>query len=197
MKNFWKPIIIVLVAGIMAADVFLDQRTRAQVEAVTLGRSDLDLPVGTSVGKLAPDFTGTTLDGQTFRLSEMRGKTVLINVFASWCGPCRLEMPHLVELSNQVDPNEVVFVGLNLQENPDAVSAFKGEFGIEFPLVLNEDGKLTNELYTPIGLPTSWFIDQDGVVRYVFSGAMTGDVLENVLEDVIAGREPDPFDTSS
>ena len=59
--------------------------------------------------------------------------------------------------------------------------------------MLNEDGSLTNNLYTPIGLPTSWFIDQDGVVRYVFAGAMTREVLQNVLEDIIAGKEPDPF----
>jgi len=195
MKTLWKPIVIILVAGIMAADVFLDQRTSAQAEVVTLASSDLDLPVGTKVGELAPDFTGTTLEGEPFRLSELRGKTDLINVFASWCGPCRLEMPHLVQVLNELDPEEVVFLGLNLQENPEAVSAFKEEFGIEFPLILNEDGKLTNGLYTPIGLPTSWFIDKDGVVRYVFSGAMTREVLENVLDDVINGREPDPFAT--
>lgn len=195
MKTLWKPIVIILVVGIMAADVFIDQRTNAQAEAVTLAKSDLNLPVGTRVGELAPDFTGTTLDGQTIRLSDLRGKTVLINVFASWCGPCRLEMPHLIQVSNELDPEEVVFVGLNLQENPDAVTTFRDEFGIDFPLVLNEDGQLTNGLYTPIGLPTSWFIGREGVVRYVFSGAMTREVLENVLDDVLAGREPDPFKT--
>ena len=195
MKSLWKPIIIILVAGIMAADVILDQRTGAQAEAVTPGGSDSDLPVGTRVGQLAPDFTGSTLQGQNIRLSDLRGKTVLLNVFASWCGPCRLEMPHLVQLSNEFDPGEVVFVGLNLQENPEAVSAFRDEFGIDFPLILNEDGSLTNGLYTPVGLPTSWFIDREGVVRYMFSGAMTKEVLENILDDVIARREPDPFGT--
>lgn len=195
MKTLWKPIVIILVVCIMAVDVFLDQRTNAQAEVVTLAGSDLTLPVGTRIGELAPDFTGTTLEGDTVRLSDLRGKTVLINVFASWCGPCRLEMPHLVQLSNELDQDEVVFVGLNLQENPDSVTTFRDEFGIDFPLVLNEDGQLTNGLYTPIGLPTSWFIDREGVVGYVFSGAMTREVLENVLDDVIAGREPAPFKT--
>jgi len=195
MKTLWKPIVIILVVCIMAVDVFLDQRTNAQAEVVTLAGSDLTLPVGTRIGELAPDFNGTTLEGDTVRLSDLRGKTVLINVFASWCGPCQLEMPHLVQLSNELDQDEVVFVGLNLQENPDSVTTFRDEFGIDFPLVLNEDGQLTNGLYTPIGLPTSWFIDREGVVRYVFSGAMTREVLENVLDDVIAGREPAPFKT--
>jgi len=196
MKRIWKPLVLILVIGIMAADVFFDQRAIAQSQTEAAVQSDLDLPVGTKVGELAPNFTGTTLDGETIHLSNLRGKTVLINVFASWCGPCRLEMPHLVEAADQFGDQEVVFVGINLQENPEAVKAFRDEFNVQFPLVLNEDGSLTNNLYTPIGLPTSWFIDQDGVVRYVFAGAMTRDVLQNVLDDVIAGRKPDPFRTS-
>jgi len=196
MKRIWKPLVLILVIGIMVADVFFDQRAIAQSQTEAAVQSDLDLPVGTRVGELATNFTGTTLDGETIRLSDLRGKTVLINVFASWCGPCRLEMPHLVEASDQFEDQEVVFVGINLQENPEAVEAFRDEFNVQFPLVLNEDGSLTNNLYTPIGLPTSWFIDQDGVVRYVFAGAMTREVLQNVLEDVITGREPDPFRSS-
>ncbi len=196
MRRIWKPLVLILVIGIMAADVFFDQRAIAQSQTEAAVQSDLDLPVGTKVGELAPNFTGTTLDGETIRLSDLRGKTVLINVFASWCGPCRLEMPHLVEAADLFEDHEVVFVGINLQENPEAVEAFRDEFNVQFPLVLNEDGSLTNNLYTPIGLPTSWFIDQDGVVRYVFAGAMTREVLQNVLDDVITGREPDPFRTS-
>ncbi len=196
MSRIWKPLVLILVIGIMAADVFFDQRAIAQSQTEAAVQTDLDLPVGTKVGELAPNFTGTTLDGETIRLSDLRGKTVLINVFASWCGPCRLEMPHLVEAADQFGDQEVVFIGINLQENPEAVEAFRDEFNVQFPLVLNEDGSLTNNLYTPIGLPTSWFIDQDGVVRYVFAGAMTREVLQNVLDDVIAGREPDPFRTS-
>ena len=196
MRRIWKPLVLILVIGIMATYVFLDQRAIAQTQTEAEVQSDLDLPVGTKVGELAPNFTGTTLDGETIRLSDLRGKTVLINVFASWCGPCRLEMPHLVEAADQFGDQEVVFIGINLQEKQEAVEAFRDEFNVKFPLVLNEDGSLTNNLYTPIGLPTSWFIDQDGVVRYVFAGAMTREVLQNVLEDIIAGKEPDPFRTS-
>jgi len=193
MRRIWKPFILILVIGIMATYVLLDQRAIAQTQTEAEVQSDLDLPVGTNIGELAPNFTGTTLDGGTIRLSDLRGKTVLINVFASWCGPCRLEMPHLVEAADQFGDQEVVFIGINLQEKQEAVEVFRDEFNVKFPLVLNENGSLTNNLYTPIGLPTSWFIDQDGVVRYVFAGAMTREVLQNVLEDIIAGKEPDPF----
>ena len=135
MRRIWKPLVLILVIGIMAADVFFDQRAIAQSQTEAL-QSDLDLPVSTRVGELAPNFTGTTLDGETIRLSDLRGQTVLINVFASWCGPCRLEMPHLVEAADQFGDQEVVFVGINLQENPEAVEAFRDEFNVQFPLVL-------------------------------------------------------------
>lgn len=199
-KKLWRPLTLVLVIGIMAADVFLDYRAGFDRQSAlgqpetALDESVAALPVGTSAGERAPDFVGTTLDGSEIQLSDLRGKTVLVNIFASWCAPCRLEAPHLVEV-NQKLGDDVIFIGLNLQESPDEVAGFKEEFEIGFPLVLNEDGQLT-ELYQPIGLPTSWVIDELGVVRYVHAGPVTADFLERAIRDVQAGREPDPFGTS-
>jgi thiol-disulfide isomerase/thioredoxin len=125
-------------------------------------------------------------------LSELSGKLVVVNVFASWCGPCRAETPHLVEVYKQIDRDRVEFIGLNLQETPKAVESFKDEFSIDYPLVLDEGGGIT-DIYRPIGLPTTWFIDQDGIIRFSFSGPMTKESLQVILEDVEAGRDPDPF----
>lgn len=193
MRKIWKTIILVFVAGIMAGDLILDYQTQAQVHPQNIEIAELlGLSVGTNVGELAPDFTGTTLDGEIITLSSLKGKLVLVNVFASWCGPCRVEAPHLVEVYNAIDSEQFEFVGLNLQETPEAVEFFRDEFFIDFPLVLNEGGGLTN-IYRPVGLPTTWFIDRDGIVRFVFSGPMTKEVLQVILDDVDAGREPDPF----
>ncbi|MFC1878937.1 TlpA family protein disulfide reductase [Chloroflexota bacterium] len=192
MKKYWKIIFLILVIGIMATDMVIDSR-RSYAAQETQGQHPLDLPSGTAVGELAPDFSGQTLDGKTFRLSDHTGKIVVLNVFATWCGPCRLEMPHLVEGYNQVSNQGVVFIGINLQENPAAVSGFRDEFGVNFPLLLDPNGELTNNLYRPIGLPTTWFIDPQGVVQYVYSGAMTGEVLVRIIEDIQAGRQPNPF----
>jgi len=193
MKKIWKVIILVLVVGIMTGDLILDYRTQAQAHPQDTEAAELlGLSVGITVGELAPDFTGTTVDGETVTLSELKGKLVLVNVFASWCGPCRVEAPHLVEVYNTTDRDQIEFIGLNLQETPEAVEFFRDEFFIDFPLVLNESGDLTN-IYRPIGLPTTWFIDRDGVIRFVFSGAMTKEALQVILDDVEAGREPDPF----
>ena len=192
LNKIWKPLFLILVVSVLAADLYFDYRANAENPAAQTSESTVDIPIGTSIGELAPDITGTTLDGETLSLSELRGELVLVNVFASWCGPCRAETPHLVEVFNEVDNEGIEFVGLNLSESSDAVSIFKDEFDINFPLLLNEDGRLT-EVYQPIGLPTSWFIDSDGVVRYVFAGPMTKDMLTGILEDIEAGRDPDPF----
>ena len=201
MKTIWKPLVLFLVVGIMSVDLFVDYRAglASQVATGETANGDevsiQDLPVGLAEGELAPDFSGTTLAGEEVRLSDFRGKTVLVNIFASWCGPCRLEAPHLAEVFNEAG-DDVVFIGLNLQESPEAVAGFKEEYSIEFPVVLNEDGRLT-EIYRPIGLPTSWFIDVDGVVRYVHAGPITKNVLAKAIEDVRAGVEPDPFAPTS
>lgn len=197
MKKMWKPLVLFLVVAVMGADVYLDlQRGREQSTAVSAappGETELaDLPVGLAEGQRAPDFTGTTLAGKNIRLSDLRGQVVLVNIFASWCAPCRVEAPHLVEVHNDLAGEEVAFIGLNLQERPQEVEAFKSDFNIEFPLVLNEDGSLT-EIYRPIGLPTSWFIDEQGVIRYVHAGPITADLLSRVIEDVRAGRAVNPF----
>jgi len=150
---------------------------------------------GTSAGQLAPDFENPTLSGNTIRLSDFRGRVVVLNLFASWCGPCRLETPHLIAAYLDPTVEETAFIGINLNESLDVVAAFQKECDIPYPLVLDEDGKLTSEVYRPTGLPTTWFIDQQGIVRYVYAGAMTQEILLQILADVHAGREPDPFGT--
>ena len=193
MKKFWKVAILILVAGIMTGDLLLDYRNQAQAHPQDTEAAELlDVNVGIAVGDLAPDFTGTTVDGKTVSLSEHKGKLVVVNVFASWCGPCRVETPHLVELYNELNQDQVEFIGLNLQETPQAVQSFKEEFFIDYPLVLNEGGEIT-DIYRPIGLPTTWFIDQEGIVRFTFSGPMTKESLQVILDDVASGRKPDPF----
>lgn len=144
------------------------------------GASDQE-NVGTSLGEVAPDFTGETLDGELVTLSELRGKVVLLNVFASWCAPCLLETPHLVEAAGTYG-DKLVIVGLNLNERPEAVANYRDEFDVPYPLVMDPEGEIL-EVYTPIGLPTSWFIDPQGVVSYVHAGAMTiGQIEEAIAE---------------
>jgi thiol-disulfide isomerase/thioredoxin len=188
MKKLWRPLVLLLVVGFIAVDLFFDYRDGI-AHPVTEVAEVAGLSIGTTVGDLAPDFTGTTLDGETIRLGDLRGKVVLVNDFASWCGPCLAETPHLVEVFN-ANAEDVVFIGLNLQESEDAVVTYRDDFAVTYPLVLDPDGRLT-DIYKPIGLPTSWFIDPDGVVRYVHVGPMTAGMIQRALDEVAAGREPD------
>ena len=190
MKKLWKPLILIIVIGLVAADLFFDYRQSMRREINTvLETNQPNIPVGTSVGELAPDFTGTTIDGETIRLRDQRGKVVLINDFASWCGPCLAETPHLVEVFN-ANSERATIIGLNLLEGETEVAMYRDDFQITYPLVLDPNGDLT-EIYKPIGLPTSWFIDPDGVVRYVHAGPMTADMIQRAIEEVSVGREPD------
>ena len=187
-KRIWKPLILVLVTGVLALSLYFQVSSRADVESA----SSLDgLSVGISAGEIAPDFTGTTLDGETIRLSNFRGKIVLVNIFASWCGPCLIETPHLVDIYN-AEGGEVFIIGLNLEETEAHVTGYRDEFDVPYLLVLNQDGALT-EIYRPIGLPTSWFIDPEGVIRYVHAGPMTTPMLEEALDAIREGRDPDVF----
>jgi peroxiredoxin len=188
-KRIWKPLVLVLVVGALATSLFFQSNSSSD-EGESASSID-GLTVGINTGELAPDFTGTTLDGETIRLSDFRGKIVLVNDFASWCGPCLIETPHLVDIYN-AEGGEVVIIGLNLEETETHVAGYRDEFDVTYPLVLNQDGALT-EIYRPIGLPTSWFIDPDGVIRYVHAGPMTTPMLEEAIAALREGREPDVF----
>jgi thiol-disulfide isomerase/thioredoxin len=174
--------IIIFIAGLLAVTWYSKY---AAMEAME------HLPVGTEVGQRAPDFTGTTVDGETVRLSDYHGSIVLINDFATWCGPCLFETPHLVEIYN-AQANDIAIIGLNLQEDILDVADYQIQFGVTYPLVMDPDGRLT-DIYRPLGLPTSWFIDEEGVIRYVHTGPMNIAMIEGVLDAVREGREPDVF----
>lgn len=143
-----------------------------------------DLPPAPEKNHPAPDFSLARLNGGDLTLAELRGTPVILNFWASWCGPCRLEMPHLQEVSTAHGDNLVVLgVNLSQRENDmDDVPAFVEEFGLTFPVVLDEDGEVA-KLYKVRGQPASVFIDADGIVQTVFYGPVTKDFIEDrILE---------------
>jgi cytochrome c biogenesis protein CcmG, thiol:disulfide interchange protein DsbE len=149
---------------------------------------------GAQVGKAAPQLRGETLEGKELSLAALRGKPVVINAFASWCGPCRIEMPHLTAVYNNRS-SAVHFIGLNVQEATGDVAAFREEFQIPYPIVLDPDGELTNGSYRSIGLPTTWFVDADGIIHYIHTGPMTEEMINEQLDEILSGSkrsEPEP-----
>lgn len=124
------------------------------------------------LGEPAPDFTLATLDGQRLGLADLRGRPVLINFWASWCPPCRGEMPDLAQAAREYSDVGLVVLAVNLQEEPEAIQRYATNAGLSFPIALDRSGAVATR-YNLTGLPTSFFIDRNGVVRDLNIGALT------------------------
>lgn len=111
--------------------------------------------------KKAPDFTLKNLDGQEVTLSSFVGKIVLLNFWATWCIPCRKEMPAIDTLYQEFKDEGLVVLAIDYQETSDKIKAFLEETKVSFPILLDSEGKTTKD-YGVRGLPTSYLIDKEG-----------------------------------
>jgi len=125
-------------------------------------------------GKAAPDFTLKSLTGTNLKLSEMTGNVVLINFWASWCGPCREEMPLLNALHKKYEPLGFSVLGINVEENVDAARGFMKDFPVDFPVLLDNTNQVSQR-YQVIAMPTTVVVDRDGNIRYLHQGYKSGD----------------------
>jgi peroxiredoxin len=123
------------------------------------------------VGQAAPDLTVTSLDGATIKLSELRGKVVLLNFWATYCDPCRAEMPAMEKVYKEVVDKGGTVVAVDQKESGATVSKFVTEFGLTFPVALDEKGAAA-AVYGVQYMPTSFFLDKEGIVRYMKVGQM-------------------------
>jgi peroxiredoxin len=124
-------------------------------------------------GGPAPDFTLRTLNGPNLRLQEQRGRVVLINFWATWCGPCREEMPQLNRLYDKYRHSGFTLLGVNVDEDLRNVSTVAGQLGVKFPVLLDTD-KQVSKLYEMNAMPATLLIDRDGKVRYLHRGYRPG-----------------------
>ncbi|MDH5606834.1 MAG: TlpA family protein disulfide reductase [Anaerolineae bacterium] len=149
--------------------------------------ASLSLPAP-QAGFIAPDFTLTSLDGDSYTLSELRGKPILVNLWASWCGPCRQEMPAMQALYEEFHPEgfEILAVNAANQDNIPAAAAFVEELGLSFPILLDLDGEVSR-MYQLRALPSSFFINPDGsIAEVVIGGPMAEALLRTRIEKLIA-----------
>ena len=137
-----------------------------------------------AVGQPAPDFSLPTVGGQMTKLSDYRGKVVLVNLWATWCPPCRLEVPELVATYNRYKDSGFTILAINQGEERDQVQAFAGQYGMAFPVLLDTQGR-TQSIYPTRGIPASFLVDRQGVVRQIVVGAMDGNQLSRLLEPLL------------
>ena len=121
----------------------------------------------------APDFALKTLSGENTRLSEHRGEVVMINFWASWCAPCRQEMPLLDELYKQYQPLGFTILGVNVEQDNHKALAMLDDIPVSFP-VLFDTQSTVSKLYNVVAMPTSIIIDRDGNMRYLHHGYKPG-----------------------
>ncbi|MGH2437422.1 MAG: TlpA disulfide reductase family protein [bacterium] len=125
-------------------------------------------------GGRAPEFSAPRFGGGTLRLADLRGKGVVMNFFASWCTPCKIEAPALEAASRKYRSQGIVFIGVDIQQDTwDDALDFLDAFGVTYPAVRDETGEIARK-YQLIGLPTTYFIDRDGIVRAKVVGAFLG-----------------------
>lgn len=122
----------------------------------------------------APDFTLKGEDGKTYRLADMRGKVVVVNFWATWCPPCRYEMPSLERAWSLLKDKNVVVLAVNVGENADVIFEFTGQYPMSFPLPMDLDGTVT-KLYPITGLPTTYVINPAGMVMHRAMGSREWD----------------------
>lgn len=148
-----------------------------------------DVPVGLRVGDQAPEFVSETIDGQPIALSDFRGQVVLLNFWATWCGPCREEMPDFESIYRQRRDDGLVVLAVNAFESPDQVASFVDEFDLTFPVILDESGAINSDLYGSAiaGYPTSLLIDRQGVIVRRFPGSLEASVLLEALNALDVG----------
>ena len=121
----------------------------------------------------APDFTLHTMNGPNMRLQEQRSRVVVVNFWATWCGPCREEMPQLNRLYEKYHAAGFVLLGVNVDDDQRKAAEVAGKLGVTFPVLLDSD-KIVSKLYDLSTMPSTVIIDRDGKVRYVHRGYLTG-----------------------
>lgn len=139
-----------------------------------------NLEVAPVEGALAPDFTLRDLQGEQFTLTELRGHPILINLWATWCAPCRIEMPHIQDRYERYADQGLLVLAVDFDEPAEQVIAFRDELGLTFDILLDPGGEV-QQLYRNRSYPSSFFVDEYGVIQVQHIGIMTETQLDQNL----------------
>lgn len=138
---------------------------------------------GIPIGAQAPDFELKTIDGKIVRLADFKGQPVMLNFFATWCPPCRTEMPTLQEIYREYESQGFVLLAINLNESNLAVNKFRESYGLTFPIVIDKEDRVSR-VYDIVPLPTSYFVDRNGVVQGRWTGELSKEKLRSFVKQI-------------
>lgn len=174
---------VILSISILAIGVLWTFYSRIPTSDTQMGQ----MPASPREGFSAPDFALDLLGGGQVTLSELHGKPVVVNVWASWCGPCRAEMPAMEKVYQTYKELGLVVIGLNTtyQDSETDAAAFVKEFGLTFPIALDRNGAVSRR-YLVTGLPSTFFIDRKGIVHsVVVGGPMSETLIQTKVEALL------------
>jgi thiol-disulfide isomerase/thioredoxin len=141
--------------------------------------------VGTQTGNLAPDFQLQNLDGQTVSLSSLRGNPVMLNFWATWCGPCRAEMPYLQQIHDEWSDRGLVLLAIDLGESSSTVESYLKSNNLSLTVLLDTRQEVGRK-YDIRPIPTTFFIDEDGIIQRVKVGAFQSkEQIEQYLVEIM------------
>lgn len=140
------------------------------------------------LGTEAPDFTLKLFNGEQLRLSDLRGKAVLINFWASWCAPCREEAPVLEASWRKYREKPVVFIGINIWDDKDSALSFLTRFGGNYPNGADPKGEIAIN-YGVAGVPETYFIDPTGKIVGKYAGQLTNEIVDYFMEKSLLGSK--------
>ncbi len=173
-----NPLVLFFIAAIVAAMLFAGIRMSRNARANGPAKGQL-------VGELAPDFELPSLDGKNLKLSDLRGKAVLLNFWATYCGPCKVEMPWFVELQKEYGPQGFQIVGVaNDDASTEEIAKFAKDMGINYPILIGKDA--VSDAYKVSVLPTSFFVDRDGKLIYREFGLQSRSVFVDHIKKAMA-----------
>ena len=178
-------LIAIMIAGFVKKNVDTEESFDSEQRGVDL--VDVSAEEGLTKGDVAPDFTLTTLDGKEIKLSDLKGKKVVLNFWATWCPPCKAEMPHMqnfYEDFSQEENVEILAINLTNGDKVESVQEFVQDYGLTFPIPMDEEGKV-NEIYQAITIPTSYMIDTNGRIQNKVVGPMD----ENMIKDFVSNLD--------
>ncbi|GBD28661.1 Thiol-disulfide oxidoreductase ResA [bacterium HR31] len=167
----WRWILFLVLPLVLAAGWVL-RRPQVPANPQVFSAPQRTLSAGTLPGRPAPGFVRETLDGRELSLSDLLGKPVVMNFWASWCVPCRAEAPTLAQAARRFR-GRVHFLGVNVLDEIEEARRFVEQYGLPFPSVVDDDGSLLRA-YRVVGLPTTVFVTSSGVIRDVHAGPFVG-----------------------
>jgi len=178
MSKKWLGIaLIIVLIGLAAFNLYQDRKKVTDIGETGIAVSNDKN--GIAVGEKAPDFQVETIDGKKVKLSDYRGKKVFLNFWATWCPPCKAEMPHMQSFYKE-KPENVEVLAVNLEESASKAKDFADQYRLDFPVLLDRSGAVA-EIYDIYTIPTTYVLNEDGTVHQKVIGPMDEAMMKKLI----------------